>query len=203
KKAGKRITEVFDEAIFDHLSKKEETSSFSMDLKDHSSYEHDCCREIKKLGWTARVTPGSGDQGVDILAEKGGVKIAFQCKLYNERLVGNSAVQQVKSGGDYFRCDVFVVISNAEYSKSSKELASSLGVCLIHHSEIGRFLSSIEGGKDYESGKKSLSGDCEECEIFLSAMKGDVINVSAILESMTHEKKREVLGAAKLICDLK
>lgn len=203
KKSGKRVTEVFDKAIEEHIFYKKTTSSkFTINTKEHSLYEHDCCKVIKSFGWDAKVTPGSGDQGVDIIAEKHGKKIAFQCKLYHSQPVGNSAVQQVKSGGNYFKCNSFAVISNNYYSTSAKQLASSLGVKLMHHSEIEGFLSSFLTNDNINHPKeRALSNDYSY--IFNLAIKGDIPGASSTLNSMSEDEKNIIFEAANIILKMK
>jgi HJR/Mrr/RecB family endonuclease len=66
------------------------------------------------------------------------LSIAIQCKHYSQP-VGNKAVQEVYSGKDFYNTDIAVVVTNNEFTKSAKELASSLDVLLIHHSELKEF----------------------------------------------------------------
>lgn len=49
---------------------------------------------FRKMGYEARATKLSGDQGVDVIAEKLNRVIAIQAKLYSNP-VGNSAIQEV------------------------------------------------------------------------------------------------------------
>ena len=97
-----------------------------------------------KNGCEAQVTKASGDQGVDVLAEIGDKRIAVQCKHYNSK-VGNDAIQQVYSAKDFFDCDIAVVISNNYFTNQAKQLASKLGVSLLHHEDIEEFISEIIG----------------------------------------------------------
>ncbi|MEK4035181.1 restriction endonuclease [Methylocystis sp. IM2] len=57
-------------------------------------YEHYCAALLRESRWAARVTRASGDQGVDIVAEKRGARIVVQCKKYRKP-VGNRAVQEI------------------------------------------------------------------------------------------------------------
>ena len=54
-------------------------------------------RCLKKGFVNVEVTQGSGDQGVDILAQKDDVKYAIQCKRHKNPL-GNTPVQEVNAG---------------------------------------------------------------------------------------------------------
>ena len=75
------------------------------------------------------LTKGSGDQGVDILAERNGRTYAIQCKNY-AGAVGNFAVQEAYAGAQFYGCEVAVVICPGEFTRGAKELAGSTGVLL-------------------------------------------------------------------------
>lgn len=75
------------------------------------------------------LTKGSGDQGVDILAERNGKSYAIQCKNY-EGAVGNFAVQEAYTGAQFYGCDAAAVICPGEFTRGAKELAQSTGVLL-------------------------------------------------------------------------
>lgn len=75
------------------------------------------------------LTPPSGDQGVDILCERGGKRYAIQCKNY-EGAVGNFAVQEAYTGAQYYECDVAVVVCPGSFTRAARELAQSTGVLL-------------------------------------------------------------------------
>ena len=49
---------------------------------DPLEFERRCAEAMQLSGWTALTTRSTGDQGVDVLAEKRGVKVVLQCKLY-------------------------------------------------------------------------------------------------------------------------
>lgn len=55
-----------------------------MDEMEGHDFEYFCADLLRKNGFLdVEVTKGSGDYGVDILAEKDGVTYAVQCKCYN------------------------------------------------------------------------------------------------------------------------
>jgi restriction system protein len=97
-------------------------------------FEHWCG---KTLGWKARVTVASGDQGADVVVEKGGVLGVIQCKLYSKP-VGNKAVQEAHSAKSHYGAGFAAVVSNAAYTPSARALASSTGVHLLHVSDLSR-----------------------------------------------------------------
>ena len=75
------------------------------------------------------LTKGSGDQGVDITAERNGKTYAIQCKNY-EGSVGNFAVQEAYTGAQFYGCDKAAVICPGEFTRGAKELAQRTGVLL-------------------------------------------------------------------------
>jgi hypothetical protein len=112
------------------------------DVQDPYEYEHAVAEIIKGLGWNAKVTKGSGDQGIDVIAEKDGYKVVIQCKLYSKP-VGNKAVQEVQAGKGYDSADLGIVVTNSSYTKSAKRLADSLGVFVIHHDYLSETFDRI------------------------------------------------------------
>jgi len=65
----------------------------AVDGMEGHQFEFFCADLLRKVGFLdVSVTPGSGDQGVDILAVKDGIKYAIQCKNYANTL-GNTPVQ--------------------------------------------------------------------------------------------------------------
>lgn len=91
-------------------------------------YEKKCAELLKAKGFTnVTVTPGSGDQGIDVLAKKGKKKYGIQCKYY-EGTVGNKAVQEAFAGASFYDCTVAMVITNSKLTEPAKKLAAKLGV---------------------------------------------------------------------------
>ena len=97
---------------------------------DGWQYEEYCAEYLKKIGFTdVKVTQGSGDPGVDIIANNGADKYAIQCKYYSGA-VSNKAVQEVFTGMHYYECDIALIITNSYFTKSAQELAHRTNVVL-------------------------------------------------------------------------
>lgn len=95
---------------------------------DGYQYEKKCAELLKNKGFSnVNVTQGSGDQGVDVFAEKDGKKWAVQCKYY-EGSVGNKAVQEVFAGASFYDCDEALIITNSTLTKQAALLADKLDV---------------------------------------------------------------------------
>jgi len=100
-------------------------------------FEQHCADALAARGWSVTVGRGSADQGIDVLARKGGRKVVLQCKLWN-RPVGNKAVQEALAGQGYAGADGAAVVSNATYTASAHALAARVGVLLLHTSDLAR-----------------------------------------------------------------
>ncbi len=85
-----------------------------------------------------KVTPTSitGDFGVDLVIEKAGVRTAVQCKRYDNKSVGEEAVQQAYSGVLHYGCQRSMVVTNTAYTKHARILAKSNKCILIGRNEL-------------------------------------------------------------------
>ena len=91
-------------------------------------FEEYMAQVLKDNGFRhVEVTVECGDQGVDILAVRGGKTYAIQCKNY-AGAVGNAAVQEAYAGAEYYGCDVPAVVCPTMFTASARELAESTGV---------------------------------------------------------------------------
>lgn len=106
-------------------------------------FENDICLKLKQLGFRAKTTKASGDQGVDVIAEKNDIKFAVQCKLYSSP-VGNKAVQEVCAGRDFYDADYGVVVTNNNYTPAAKKLADKNGIILLNDNDLEKLLKYCE-----------------------------------------------------------
>lgn len=105
-------------------------STLAMDEMEGHDFEYFCADLLKQKGFLeVEVTRGSGDYGVDILAEKDGVTYAVQCKCYNAP-IGVKAVQEVYAGRDYYDRMVGVVMTNQYFTAAAVEAAKKLKILL-------------------------------------------------------------------------
>ena len=103
--------------------------------EDGLQFEFWVAESLRHFGWDASPTIGSGDQGVDVTAQKEGVTLAIQCKRFAGS-VGNKAVQEIVAGRAYYGLAHGVVISTGSYTKSAHELAQSCGIALLTPHDI-------------------------------------------------------------------
>ena len=98
-------------------------------------YEVYCGNILVEAGWNVELTSTTNDQGVDLVAQIEDIKICIQCKRYSNP-VGNKAVQEIIAGTQFYGGTHAVVVSNAGFTKSARELADSTGVLLISDIEL-------------------------------------------------------------------
>ena len=111
-----------------HRAKKKMPDS--MDLLEGHDFEVYCAELLKRRGFQeVEITKGSGDYGVDILAEKEGVTYAIQCKRYTAP-VGVKAVQEAYAGRDYYDRMVGAVLTNQYFTQPAVEAAKKLKILL-------------------------------------------------------------------------
>lgn len=101
-----------------------------LDEIEGHDFEYYCAELLKKRGFVdVTVTKGSGDYGVDVLAEKDGVTYGIQCKAYATP-VGVKAVQEAYAGKEYYDRMVGAVLTNQYFTKPAVEAAKKLKILL-------------------------------------------------------------------------
>lgn len=119
-----------------------EAELLTIDLMEGHDFEYWCANALRDMGYTnVQVTPGSGDQGVDILADMNGIRYAIQCKRYSSDL-GNTPIQEVHAGKYMYHCHIGAVITNQRFTSGAKELAEATGILLWDRDWILQYLTS-------------------------------------------------------------
>jgi len=125
-------------------SKYDNIAINDIDMMEGHSFEYFCADLLERNGFTnVSVTKGSGDQGIDILASKEGVKYAIQCKNYFTPL-SNKPIQEAYAGKTYYNCHVAVVMTNSTFTPGAKELAKSTNVLTWDRSNLKKFLENAQ-----------------------------------------------------------
>jgi restriction system protein len=130
KRLRKRINRIIDRHQSVSTSNAEEG-----DLLTGQEYEVYCKEILEDAGWSVVLTPGSGDQGADIIAGKNGIRVVIQCKFYSGS-VGNKAVQEAYAAAGFQDAHHAVVATNSIFTKSARQLAHKNNVLLMHHDDL-------------------------------------------------------------------
>ncbi len=122
--------------------------STSIDEMDGHDFEHWCARLLRRNGFTdVSVTPGSNDQGIDVLAYKDGLYYGIQCKCYSHDL-GNKPVQEATTGRAVYGCDIAVVMTNRYFTKGAVEAATATGVWLWDRDKLAQMVRDAKGAHE-------------------------------------------------------
>lgn len=143
---------------------------------------------LQQIGFVSvQLTKGSGDQGVDIIAEQDGMKYAFQCKRY-DKPVGNKAVQEVFAGKFFYHCHVAVVVTNNYFTQSAKELAYENGVVLWDRDFLNKNGGKLDNSRERKIEK--AEGSIFEKYYFInedivqfSLKKGNAIEILSVCKN--------------------
>lgn len=117
----------------------------AIDGMEGHEFEYFCADLLQKVGFSeVTVTPGSGDQGVDVLAAKDGIKYAIQCKNYASAL-SNTPVQEVSAGKQFYGCHVGVVMTNSTFTPGAIQLAAATNVLLWDRRKLDELIAKAGG----------------------------------------------------------
>lgn len=135
---------IFVEFKFIKCNKYNQYSIKQLDIMDGHTFEYACANILKSNGFkNVEVTRGSGDFGVDIVAENNGIKYAVQCKCYSHKL-DNTPIQEVIGGLAYYHCQEAIVITNNYFTESAKTLAKINNVELFDRDKLIKLISNTK-----------------------------------------------------------
>lgn len=106
-------------------------------------FEEIICKILEFNGYVKiEQTKASGDNGIDVLAEKDNISYAIQCKCYSKP-VGNKAVQEAFTGNMFYKKLNAVVMTNNTFTKSAIETAEKTNVLLWDRKNLMQMLNQI------------------------------------------------------------
>lgn len=112
----------------------------SLDGMDGIEFERFLRALFARLGYNAKVTQAGSDYGVDVILKKDGRRVAVQAKRHGKP-VGLKAVQEVRSGMDFYGADEGWVVTNSTFTKSAGDLASRTGVRLVDGNRLRKMIA--------------------------------------------------------------
>ncbi len=132
---------------------------------------------FKAMGHRAVVLGGVGDQGVDVIVNRRGERIAVQCKNH-KRPVGNRPVQEVFAGAQHHRCVEAWVVAPAGYTSGAIALARSTDVSLFDTHSVHKWIRIVG------SLEKEIAGDTE------SESRDSTTEKARLTREITESRKR-------------
>jgi len=140
-------------ALFSFISGRH-ISMKKIDAMDGVEFEEFVCGMLRRSGYKdVRMTPASGDYGVDIVAFFKGSKYAFQCKRYASNL-GVKPVSEVYSGAAMYKAERAVVVTNSYFTAAARKMAEELQVELWDRDTVIRMKD--RRGKDKEAAEENI-----------------------------------------------
>lgn len=128
----------------------DEDGRIDIDEMDGGTFEHFCADLLRVNGWTdVRITPASGDHGIDITAEKDDIKWGFQCKRWGDTKVDAIAIGQTYKGKALYECDMVAVITTSTLTAQAEGEAKQLGIKVWGRGKIRQLMSKLDNADDY------------------------------------------------------
>nr|WP_187254555.1 restriction endonuclease [Alkalicoccus halolimnae] len=111
----------------------------SIDDLDGRQFEFFVSDLLSCIGYMTEVTKASGDQGMDILARKNGIRYAVQTKKSSSP-VGNKAVQEALHAKSYYKTDEAIVLTNNVFTPSAVNSSKETDVILWDRGQLLKFI---------------------------------------------------------------
>ena len=109
----------------------------NIDTMDGLVFEHYVAALLKTQGFQNVSLTEKYDYGVDIIAEKDGIRWGVQVKRYSG-LVKAAAVRQVVTGLNIYGCDQAMVVTNSTFSTVAQKLARSNNCVLVDRNKLDK-----------------------------------------------------------------
>ncbi len=112
-----------------------------------SEYRKRIVDSLQEHGWTTEVTPDSGENGIDIVAERGGRRLGIQCRPTHNAIC-NTAIKQAHLGRALHKAEAAIVLSDAPCTDSARALARVSGVPLLSEQELPKVFDRVFGQRN-------------------------------------------------------
>lgn len=156
------------ETYYNSLDSSTKEDLEKIDNMDGHDFEHFVAHILKQNGYSnVKVTSGSNDFGVDILANKDADHYAIQVKR-QEAKVSRRAVSDAVAGQSHYGCNKSMVITNSYMSKSGFKFAESTDCIIMDRDEFITLVDNTNSLIDKNSLKKNnipilYKDACEKC----------------------------------------
>jgi restriction system protein len=117
-----------------------------IDAMTGEEFEEYVAELLRLQGYKTRMTPRSGDYGVDIVASKDGIKTAIQIKRYSKKL-GQKPIREAVTGMAVrqYGCTKAMVVTNSTFTKAAIFLATESGCELVDREKLGEWILMFQG----------------------------------------------------------
>lgn len=127
-----------------------------VDAMTGHQFEHYVALLMRNEGFVnVEVTPASGDFGVDIIANRAGVKFAVQVKRYSKN-VDRSAVSDAVAGVKAYGCARAMVITNRFLTKAAREYATRTACEVVDRNALALWIDRFKVDSGAQPGANAL-----------------------------------------------
>ncbi len=119
-----------------------------IDAMTGEEFEEYVAELLRFQGYKVRMTPRSGDYGVDIVASKDGLKTAVQIKRYSKKL-DQKPIREAVTGMTVrqYGCTNAMVVTNSTFTKAAEFLAKESGCELVDREKLGEWVLRFQGNR--------------------------------------------------------
>jgi restriction system protein len=150
--------------LYRWIQPQEDLSTYNIseiDVMEGSEFEEYVGALFRKLGYQASVTQQSRDFGVDVVATRGGERIAIQVKRY-AKAVSLAGVQQAVTGMYKYNCNKAMVVTNNYFTPGAKELASHSSCELIDRDGLVGLIRKAQKVSEIDSDERTQNQEGAE-----------------------------------------
>lgn len=166
-----------------------------LDFMEGHSFENAVADLLFHNGYRdVKVTQGSGDYGIDILARRKNVKYAIQCKRYKGK-VSVKAVQEAGLGADFYHCDAAAVITNSEFTKPAQNLAKTTGVRLWGRTFLKQLIDNYDEEYDKLDPANAMALISEKKINSQPSTKNTPSKAKPVPQKAVHNKKKSATNS--------
>mgnify|MGYP005839151531 FL=1 len=107
------------------------------------TFERYVAQLLRAQGYQVSVPKDPGDFGVDLIAEKYGVRYAVRCKPQTPN-VSRRAVSDVVAGKYRYNCSEAMVVTNSHFTQDAIELARSTRCILVDRNTLADWIMELQ-----------------------------------------------------------
>jgi len=118
----------------------------NIDTMEGIEFENYLQKLLIHQGYVVKLTPASGDFGVDLVASRDNKQIAIQAKR-QDSAVSRRAISDAVAGMNYYHCNDAMVITNNFFTPDAKTLADSNNCTLVDRDTLARWINDYQNYK--------------------------------------------------------
>lgn len=164
-----------------------------IDMMEGIEFENYLQRLLVHQGYEVKLTPASGDFGVDLVASRNGETIAIQAKRQNSA-VSRRAISDAVAGMNFYNCTDAMVITNNYFTPDAKTLADSNNCTLIDRNILALWINKYQTYKTrIETPNNVISDATKEYPITVTikAQSDPVVNENKITVVQSSNKEKQ------------